>query len=325
MLPRMRVGVHRTRARWLGLLSAVIACALAAPVAAQAALDWSVEGCAQLPTAEVARLLELELVTQGQWDLASEDRPSVALRCRGLEAGVSVARGAGLEPLELELNLAESKPEARARVLALAIAELIATSRLERVEAAAASAPTAPEPSSSPRRAPVRLGLFAQGGAARVLQPAVIAPVFALGAVQRLAAFSLEVDVALGLARLQTDRALVHARELTVSLAPGWHLTGGRLDLGLALGVRAGHVQLSARARETGQRGLELSGWTLLPVARVSLEIALMRVLGARLDVEAGYVIKPLQGEDADGLSLAAVRGVRVAALLGLILWLDAL
>jgi len=276
---------------------------------------WRVEGCAQVPSAEVARLLALELTTQRSTAAASSE--GVSLRCRGLEASVQVARGAtDAAPLELVLDLAESKPEARARVLALAIAELIATARLEQSD-------VAPAADAAATREPVRLGLSLHAGAARALEPAVVAPAFALGALQRWAAFSVQLDVALELARLQRELAVVNARQLSLSLAPGWQVTWRRFELGLALGLRVGHSQLTATAREAGQHGVTLSGWVLMPIARATLELVVLRALGLQLGVEAGYVVKPLRGLDADGQSLAATRGLRVAALLGVVVWLD--
>jgi hypothetical protein len=269
------------------------------------------QDCDALDTAEVSRLLALELTTR---DAAAE----VALRCQGLQVSVVVQPTASA-PLALDVDLRETRADARARVLALAIAELVETSRLE-----PGARPAPPQEPAAPAPA-LRLGLSLSAGAARLLRPAAIGPLFGLGLSGRRAALSLDADVALELARVSLDQAEVHARLLSVSVAAGWHVAIERLDLGLELGLRGASVQLTAAARSAGVRGTSFSGVTLLPLARATLAVQLSQAFAARLGVEAGYVARPLSGLDADGQDLVALRGLRLAATLAAVLWLDGL
>jgi hypothetical protein len=294
----MRVGARATRRVLSALLLWLTPCARAHA--------QSMEGCDALDGAEVTRLLGLELGTRA-------DAGQVALRCQGLQVSVSMQPTAAA-PLALDVDLRDTRSEARARVLALAIAELVDTARLD-----PGTRPAPPPPAPA-----LRLGLSLSAGAARLLQPAAIGPLFALGVSGRRAALSLDADVALELASVSVEQAAVDARVLSASLAPGWHVASERLDLGLELGLRAAHAQLSAAARSSGLHGTRFSGITLLPLVRATLGVQLSQAFGARLGLEAAYVVRPLSGLDADAQSLVALRGLRLALSLAAVLWLDA-
>lgn len=294
----MRVGARATRS----VLSSLMLFAACARAHAQSV---SVQDCDALDSAEVRRLLALELGTQ------AEAAP-IALRCQGLQVKIAL-QPAAAAPLRLDVDLRDTRSEARARVLALAIAELVETGRLE----------PAPPPAPAASDPALRLGVSLAAGVARVLQPSATGPLFALGASGRRGALSLDADVALELASVTVEQAEVHARLASVSLAPGWHVASERLDLGLELGLRGAHLQLTAAARTTGLRGTTFSGATILPLARATLGVRLSRTLAARLGVEGAYVARPLSGLDADAQRLIALRGLRLTATLAAVLWLE--
>ena len=351
------------------------------------------EGCDALERSELQRLLALELAAR------RGPVPSIRLLCRGLMLHVELRERPAAQPLNLTLDLSGSRPEARARIVALSIAELADTLRARRTRPqpetgdmlqpqhtsppSAAREPTlqaqpaadaqhgkrvasplAPAGDLQPRAAPdesrpgasagesqpraaadgssprasgavqpegppaaakgpaLALGLFLAAGVARVLEPAAFAPALSLGVVGRHVAFSLAADVALELARVAQSDALVNARVLSVSLAPAWHVASEPLDVSLALGLRAGHAQLSASARSAGLRGRELSGFLLMPLLRAALALRLSRSFALSVSLESNYVLTPLRGLDADAQPLVSMQGLRLCAALGLTLWL---
>ena len=97
----------------------------------------SIPDCEGASGAEIAKLVGLELAPglATVLDDASPATLHATLQCADGRALITVVDPARAQPLELSLSLVETHSEARERFLALAIAELIATSRLERSSA----------------------------------------------------------------------------------------------------------------------------------------------------------------------------------------------
>src|SRR4051812_19340037 len=140
--------------------TAVLGCALwCAQAAAQSAaagaadVQLSIPDCEGISGEEIAKLVRLELAAQHTpaSDAVSDAGTRAAVSCSAERATITVVDPRRTSPLVLELALDATPPEARARFLALAVAELIATSRLEHVEARAAESPVrAPAPPVKP-------------------------------------------------------------------------------------------------------------------------------------------------------------------------------
>ena len=326
-----RRGAGSTRT---ALLGCALWCALCAKSAAQAPpiqigdVQLSIPDCEDVAGAEIAKLVALELAPR---DAPVPSRAPgafthVSVGCAGARATITVADPQRPSALVLELALSATPHEARARFLALAVAELIATSRLERLDAdvrkepqSPPQPPTAAEPAQAPEgaRGDRRLTLFLQAGAARALRPARFAPAFAAGVSFAFSAFALVGDLAYERAQMSTPEAVVTAHSASVSAAPAWRITSRRVTLTLALGLRGGYALLGATPRQTELAGHDVSGLFLSPISNASLQWALAPRWAARLSVEFGYVIKPVRGLDADRAALLEVDGPRLFALLG--------
>jgi hypothetical protein len=322
---------------WLALVSCALLCALGqaqaqaepqpqAPVLEAGGVQLSIPDCEGIPGTEIAKLVALELAprhtTLSARPQGAPTRASV--RCMAAHATITVEDPRRPSPLVLELALTETASEARPRFLALAVAELIATSRLEYVDALAVRQPPSPPPPappaepSSPPPSSDRFAIFLEAGATRAFEPALFAPAIAAGLARGFAPFALIGDVVYERGQTRTLDAAVTAQSLSLSLAPAWQISARRLTLSLALGLRGGYAWLAGTPRRPGLVGRELSGIFLAPISDASLQLGLTHHWAARLALELGYVIKPVRGLDADQGTLLELRGLRLALALGM-------
>jgi hypothetical protein len=227
-------------------------------------------------------------------------------------------------PLVLEMQLAQTRREARPRLLALAIAELIATSRLEQLPAATPREDEEPrsEAAGSDRTtgetAPKGFSLFLSGGLATAYQPRHWAGVFALGAAYSFDRVSLGAELGFEGATETNLQAKVRVRAGSVALAPSVVLVRDAYEWSFGGGLRASYAQLKAAARDATFSAGSLSGLVLEPFATTALNAPIGGSWFVHLAVDMGYAAKPLRGLDADGRPVMEVRGIRAAALLGL-------
>jgi hypothetical protein len=268
--------------------------------------------CENASGAEIAKLVGLELAPK--LTVALDDSPATlraTLRCADGRAFITVEDALRPTPLTLNLSLADTRSEARARLLALAIAELIATSRLEQSSGQKPAQPAAEKP---PRAAPLALWLGA--GALRAFEPASWLPALALGAADSFGLLALSADLQFAWGEQNGSEALVRMRLLSLSFAPALHLTAGRVDGSLGLGLRAGYAWLLATPHQAGLTGRQFSGVFAAPALQGALQFRLSDAWRARLAAELGYVVAPLRGLDADGGTLLELSGLYASALL---------
>jgi hypothetical protein len=273
----------------------------------------SVPDCENASGAEIAKLVGLELAPKLTVVL-DDSQPatlSARLRCADARAFITVEDAARATPLTLSLSLADTRSEARARLLALAIAELIATSRLEQSSAQKPAAVAAAKPA---REAPLTLWLGA--GALRAFQPASWLPTLALGAADSFGRLALSADLEFAWGEQSGSEALVQMRLLSLSLAPALQLTAGRVDASVGVGLRAGYAWLLATPRQTGLTGRQFSGVFAAPALQGALQFRLSEAWRARLAAELGYVVAPLRGLNADGATLLELSGLYASGLL---------
>lgn len=302
-------------------------------------VQLSIPDCEDVAGDEIAKLVALELAPHRT--SAVEGTPRVPLRasvqCAMEHATIRVEDPERASPLVLELDLSATPRPARARFVALSVAELIATSRLEHTGAQPAAAaqsaqarpapqasrpqpePAAPTSSSSSPEPAARWTLFLQGGATRAFQPALLAPAVAAGAAfELLPAFAVIGDVAYERAQTSTPDANVTAQSASASLAPAWWIHARRLTLALGLGLRAGYAHFDGSPRRAGLVGHDLSGVFLAPITQAGAQLRFADHWGARIALELGYVVKPVRGLDADQGTLLELRGARFATLIGM-------
>jgi hypothetical protein len=280
-------------------------------------VQLAISDCMEIPGADIEKLVALELAPHAGSAAASSAAGStmVSLQCLASHATITVTDPRRRSPLVLELDLAETREEARPRLLALAVAELVATSRLERVDARAQKLLPPPVPEA---RRDWRVWLA--GGALRGYDPALFAPAAAAGLERHVAPFVLAGDLVFERGQERASAAQLTAYGLSASIAPGVCFEGSQLELLLAIGARAGYARLSASPLRAGLVGRELSGFFLAPIAQSALQVKLSRRWAIRVALELGYVAKPVRGLDTNGQSLLAQRGLRLSATGGLAL-----
>jgi len=252
----------------------------------------------------------LDLEARGLRVAGASERARVhaALQCSGELAQLTVTDDRRATPLELQLSLHDTPSEARARYLALAMAELIATSELER--------PTRqrePQPAVDPWRG----ALWLAGGAMLGYAPRLFAPELQAGAAVGFKRFSLQLDADFARGARSVPAARVRTELLSIALAPGLRLVDGALSWDLAAGVRVGVAKLSADATQRDEAGRALSGVWLAPLLQTALALRVMAHWRVQVALEVDYIAKPMRGFASDGSTLIALRGVRAGLLLG--------
>jgi hypothetical protein len=274
----------------------------------------SIPDCEGISGAEIAKLVALELAPH--FALAHESELRAAMRCSGARAEIRVDDARRPEPLVLELSLSDARPEARPRLLALAMAELIATSRLEQ--------PPAREPQSAPDSPPSAAGservgseLWLGAGVARELHPAAWTPAFALGAAHSFGLLQLAGDIGFDFSNRRTAAADLSAHALSLALLPGLRLSLHPLGVSLGAGVRAGWAWLGASPRTSELKGGSVSGLFLAPIVQLAGQWSLSTHWRVRLAFELGYITKPVRGLDADSVRLLELSAWRSTGMLG--------
>jgi hypothetical protein len=322
----------------LCLVLAVVASSAAASAQNTAAEDLDavhleIADCGDVRGEDVRALIALELAPRLRIAGANEAAAalSASLRCDAPEvATITVAAPGDATPLRLDVELSKAAPPARTRLLALSVAELIATRRLQRQEPAVPVAPApapaaaqdepaqaAPVQDTSAHDTPARaqLRLWIGPALARAAAPATTL----LGASAGIAhsfgvlALSGELQALFGSAELADANVAVRALSARVALAP--QLTLGTFVISAGAGVRAGHVQLAADAQRPQLVGDTFSGLWFGPVALAALDMDVLRPGSLRIAVETGYVVRGVAGQDAHAQTLLAMRGLWISAL----------
>jgi hypothetical protein len=272
-------------------------------------VQLSIPDCADASGAQIAQLVALELASRENLRLdASGAGLRASLRCSGDSAVINVRDPLRAEPLVLEMQLAQTRREARPRLLALAIAELIATSRLEH-------APQAAPPAEPPEPA---LSAWLAAGLSRSYEPQLWSGALAAGAAHSFGLISLAAELGFDWTSNRTSAAEVRARALSLAVAPSLRVLRGELEWSVGLGLRAGYVWLQGSPRLPGFSGGSVSGAFVSPLVETAVQYHLTRRFALRASIELGYVVLPVRGLDADRIQLLEQSGVRATALLGL-------
>jgi hypothetical protein len=309
------------------------ACALwLLPTAAHAQdVVLEVPDCEGAVGAEVEKLAALELAPRMQVVKASE-RPVLTgtVRCERPHAHITVRDPARAQPLAIQIDLAAAAPQARQRLLALALAELITTSQLE---GAPPPAPEATAAQPEPDDADDETAESSDDAAARAPLSVWVAPSFALAAEPSVALFGGELGVAHAfgplLVSLDTHARFGHSarggsevalRVLSLGAFAGLILLDDGVQLSAGPGLRLGHAAMTASSSSAGVTAKDLDGVWLGPALMAALQVPLAAATLLRFAIEGGYVAKPIIGLDEDGADRLALRGPWLSVGLGLAL-----
>jgi hypothetical protein len=318
--------VSGRRRATLWIAGCVALCALHARARADdaaGAVRVLIPDCLGVSGADVRALIALELAPRLRVVSAGEAPAALTatVTCGPGPVRLTVDDAARAAELRVDLDLAAAAPQARARVLAVSVAELIATSRLERAAPADADVePDAANEDAAPIATPIRLWLAP--GLSRAGAPATTLFGFDLGISHELAILALLGDVQARFGRAGVTDAEVAVQTFSVGLACAALLARGAFQLTLGPGVRTGHVALSARAERADLSGDELTGLWLGPMAVAAAELTVLGTGALRLAVEAGYVARPVRGLDQHDRDLFGLHGPWLSATLGVALGL---
>jgi hypothetical protein len=290
--------------------------ALSQAALAEDVVRLAIPDCESVAGSQIVKLVALELAPQitiahGEAEAAAL---TATLECMDGRAVITVQDTRRSEPLQLVLPLADTRREARPRLLALAIAELIATSRLE-PGATPAPPPPPPPPVTPPPERPLALGVGA--GVVYAFEPTLWSPSLQIAAAYSLGSLQLQADIAFDWGSHSAAQANLDTQALSLALAPGLRLVGGDLSWHAGLGLRGGVVWLAATPIADDLKGRTVSGFFLEPLAWTALQLRLSELVYLRLAFELGYVAQSVRGLDADHVALLELRGVRAASWLG--------
>jgi hypothetical protein len=294
-----------------------------------------VPDCLGASGAEVKKLVSLELAPRLRvLDEGGALRGRVV--CSAPRVTISVEDAARATPLRIELDLQAAAPEARQRLLALTLAELISTRQLERAEnarvarahaqqaaqaeqdASDEAAASDSDDASASDQAPLQLWL----APAVSLTAAPMTPLFggAGGAAHAVGPLLLGLELEArfgGDARARSDVAL-SAYSAALSAAPLILRAPVQLSAGVAF--RLGYARLSASANRPELQSDALDGLWLGPAAQLALQLPLAASTGLRFAVEAGYHLRPIVGHDELGRERFALRGAWLSLSIGIAL-----
>ena len=283
------------------------------------AVSLAIDACSGVPREQLARLLALELEAPV---LAPEQAGDRALRVQVACAGTTVRIAVDDPAKDRQLRRATVFPpehgEVAVRLVALAIAELVLTSRIaipfEEMPAAqsggAMPAPAAPAPEAVPQAGRAYVLVFGQalgpfsgvgtgwGGGLR------LGWAFRRQWLERSAVRAGPVaDVELAAAGTSVDRALgtVQVSLWSATLRASLRFRAGRTWLDLGGGGRFGLAQLQGQpADATIARGGATTGTWAGPVAYAGIGARFGHVLVA-LGIEGGRVLRTVSGTVDDG------------------------
>ncbi len=293
------------------------------------------DACLDVAREDVRHFVGLELGAVA--DFADAEAPStanhtrVAVRCQGGLIELRVDDPITGKSLQRTIDLQEA-PRARARLLALAVVELVSASWTELVSNPEPEVPPAgPHASPEARRAVAdlirnqaqktaftRLRLVAFGGG----QAFFSGPGLLGGAGLRLGKdhplhLGWVADVQIMHGSAAASLGVVSVDTLSFGGALVFHQTWSRLGLHVGAGLRGGAVRLAGMPRDA-QIAAGQSGWAAWggPMAQLSLGVVATRRLCFELGLESGYVLSSVGGLVA-GVREVSVGGAWLAFQLG--------
>lgn len=278
-----------------------VAWLLALSSVAHAGLVVAVDPCVAISRLEFERLLALEL--------GIAPPPSARLQLSCDESGVAITFSPQSRPGLVRRLSAPVGLSARARLYALASAELIAQSREQTAESVTVKQPPA---SFFSHR-------FALAGFASMTYFAGTGPLFG-GGIHTQVDLSHHIEIALDARAEHGDRGGSLGNMAIDSLTATANLLGhyewSRFRLRFGGGLRAGAVHLEGQSSAGVQGNAAWAPWAG-PELTLAGQLVLYRRLHLGLSLEVGYAAVAVRG-DSNGTPAAAIEGAWVTTLLSL-------
>jgi len=269
------------------------------------------KGCEQPLEAEVRRIVGVELrATVVEAADPGEAVTRVIATCQDAEVALSLADAASAKRLERSVTLAEAAPSARARLVALAVAELVVASGQE-----IDNRPQAKEPALPPARP-------ASQPVTRAAQGANVAPVSVMaeaigvvrafpgsdlwlwgggarGLITLARSFTLILEASAEWGKTSRSAGQVAARAFGGALGLGWGVQRRLAFIMPWVGARAGVARLAGEPNPgaTGTEGEVQSGPWLGPEAGVAVALFPHAPVHATLALSAGVLLLGIRGQ----------------------------
>lgn len=284
--------------------------------------------CSGVPASELRELVRLELAPRVLRVASDDDATTRVLLTCDTNSARLVVREAARPAQELVLDLSSIVVAARARLIALSLAELLATAEMEprTPPPEPAAEPEAPSPRLPARRSSgwLAAGLVRQGA------PRLLAPSLQTGLVLNVAGLPLALVAELDAQRGQREVRAGHVTSWTASgsVGPATQLRAGALDLVLGAGLRLGYARLigdADTAQESSVTGQVVSALWWGPTAGASATVRLRARWGLRAGVDLSWIARAVRGTDSSDTTVFELDGLLVHATLGLSLTLPAL
>jgi hypothetical protein len=294
-------------------------------------VELQMDPCVGASLDEVKRILAIDLGALLSDPLGSSDTTHAIISCSGPLVSLRVDDPITGKSLIREIDLSSTPPRVRARLVALAVSELISASWTElEINAHPAVPPVGAVASPSARQSalsviethmPPLLGslrvealasgefFFTQvgalwGGGLRVGQ-------------DRAHRFGWAIDALAHHGATTTSLGEVVADTITLGPSFFFQHRWTRVALRVGGGVRGGAARLEGRPSGPSVHGaVAWSGW-LGPMVDASLTLAPARRLALELSVEAGYVAVPFGGK-VDGAREVSIDGPWIGVQLGI-------
>jgi hypothetical protein len=281
--------------------------------AQQVALDAS--ACSELPESELRALLTLELHTRllDPHDSEPPDSEHVDVRCAGDAAELArMSTGA-----KRTLSFAGVAPPLRARVLALAIAELL---RPDDKPAGPEAAPQAKAPeelaearAAKPDEPRYHLWAGVNGGAL---------PLLSLGgalllrvSIMRLFAWSSSFSFSQG--RTGIDLGELRVRDLSLRTGPALSFVLAPVTLLMGAGVRVSLLRLAGEPHDKrAAQARSFDSWLFVPSLFLGAAVTLARGAFLALDLDFGHALRRVRA-DEEGAGAHTLSAWRASAVLG--------
>jgi len=276
------------------------------------------EGAAAQLQHFVALELSPRLVVAGERAAAVTTRVRVV--CLPGRAQLGVVDVPSGEHFHLEMALDPIAPAARPRALALAVSELVATSRLPRSaarEPARRTSSVALSSVSSVSSVSDGGHLWLAPGVSYLAYPSLLLPAVHVGGGYASHWFALHAEARFEYARPSVGDAGVELWSLSLALGPAWRFGDRAWRASLGPGLRLGYASMRGIASSPEQLESHVNGVWLGPCARAALAFDVARSWALLFGVELGYVARGVLGRGANREPLLELRGLWLAAQIG--------
>jgi hypothetical protein len=293
-------------------------------------VELQMDPCVGAPVDEVKRLLAIDLGALLSDPIGSGDTTHAIIGCHEALVSLRVDDPITGKSLIREIDLSSTPPRVRARLVALAVSELISASWTElELNADPAVPPVGAVASPSARRSALSVVETHKPLLGSLRVEALASGQFFLTEVgalwggglrvgqDRARRFGWSIDVLAHHGAATTALGEVVADTLTLGPTLFFQHRWSRVALRVGGGARGGAARLEGRPNGPGVHGaVAWSGW-LGPMVGASLTVAPVRRLALGLSVEAGYVAVPFGGK-VDGAREVSIDGPWIGVQLGI-------